>query len=207
MAARTLYVIYLRPHANPSDTVDLPNGIAVRDLGAIERDMQNLRRVIVVADKVAKPSSILEEAVEYNFARNVQYTFLVSRDRAQREINGYYAIFKAYAQLVIDQRGYGKVEELVQILRLPYNWDDYPYIFYTVNVPTHGEKTLAFRGDQLHEGIAHHYGRIEPALAHTIARALVSEAPSSLSTIEVERGHFDAGSNVIEFTSPKEKSA
>ena len=53
MAARTLYVIYLRPHADPSDMVNLPNGIAVRDSGEMEREMQNLRRVIVGAVKLA----------------------------------------------------------------------------------------------------------------------------------------------------------
>ena len=151
-----------------------------------------LKRVIIVANKIEPPTSILAEAVEYNFSRGVKYVFLVSQERAELEIAGYFTIFKAYAQVVIARRGAGNIEDLIEIQRLPYTWDDYPYIFYVLDIPGKGEKTLAFRGDQLHEGIARHYGRIDPVLAHTIAQAILSEAPKPIEGVEFERGQFDA---------------
>jgi hypothetical protein len=65
------------------------------------------------------------------------------------------------------------------------------------------EKTLAFRGDQLHKGIADHYGRVDPVLAHTIAQAIKSEAPRSLRDLQVERTQFEETSNIIEINNSR----
>jgi hypothetical protein len=197
---RTFRILGHRPHRSPTESVDLPLGIPVCDIGIIERDLINLKMVIVVAHKVEVPTSTLAQAVEHNFARGVKYIFLISNDHAEKEINGYYKVFEGYAQVVIGRQGAGKIADLLDIQKLPYNWDDYPYIFSKLRLPSGEEKTLAFRGDELHEGIAKHYGRVDPVLAHTIARAIVSEAPKSLLGVEVEREQFDAASKVIEFS-------
>src|SRR5436309_1658612 len=190
----TVWMIVERPHRRASYQVDLPTGISVKDIGFIERDLENLKMVIVIADKVERPTSQLSDAVEYNFSRGVKYLFLVSADRAQKELQAYITLFEAFARLELNKRPPGAsqdIKDLIEIKQLPYNWDDYPYIFYQVQLPNGKTKTLAFRSDELHEGIANHYGRVDPIYAHTIARAIKEEAPRSVALPAMEREQFD----------------
>ena len=132
-----------------SEHIGIPATIPVSDIGVIERDLPNLRMVIVIADKVERPASLLSEAVEQNFIRGVKYLFLVSADRTKEE-DGYYKLFEQLAKIVI-KRGLSvnkKLEELIQIQSLPYKWEDYPHIFYRIELPEGGLRTLAFRGDK-----------------------------------------------------------
>jgi hypothetical protein len=206
LAFHTYRLLADRPHRCATENIDLPAGIPVSDIGIIERDIVNLRTVMVVAHKVEPPTSTLAEAVDHNFKRKVKYTFLISNDN-ESEIHGYYQVFKAYAQVALREHPGMSLSDLIEILKLPYNWDDFPYIFYTVQLPSGEEKTLAYRGDQLQEGIADHYGRVDPVLAHTIANAIVSEAPKPLA-LDVEREQFDiASAKVIQFSKPPAATA
>ena len=205
LAIHIVKLLAYRPHRCVTENVDLPEGIPLSDIGVIERDIANLRTVMVVADNVEAPTSTLIEAVNHNFKRKVKYTFLVSHQNAA-EINGYYKVFKAFAEVALREYAELHLSDLIEILRLPYNWDDFPYIFYTIRLPSGEEKTLAYRGDGLRKGIADHYGRVDPILAHTIANAIVSEAPRPL-TIDIDRSQFDVASNVIQFTKPSSSSA
>lgn len=188
--------------------IDLPSVIPLDRLGVIERDLPHLRSVIVIADRVERPTAVLHEAVESNFERDVKYLFLVSRDRAQREVDGYYTLFEALARIVLSRRSSHAtaLNDLIEIKQLPYSWDDYPYIFYNLHLPSGQTRTLAFRGDSVNRGIADHYESVEPAYANTIARAIVSDAPQAIADLEIERGDFTMPANVLDFEQSKPRA-
>jgi hypothetical protein len=194
IAIYTAWMLSQQPHRRATLDIDLPSGIPVSEIGFVERDLVNLQSVTVVADKVERPTTMLQEAVEHNFRRGVKYLFLVSSDHADQQVDGYYRLFEALAQIVLNKQGVGikqDVRALVDIQQLPYDWNDFPYIFYEIKVASGHTKTLAFRGDQVHKGIAHHNCRVDPASAHTIARAIFSEAPRSVRQA-IEREQFNA---------------
>mgnify|MGYP001569925785 CR=1 FL=1 len=179
------------PHCRDRLTVD---GIA-----EIEKHLANLKRVIVLAHRIEKPLDDLSEAVEYNFQRGVRYLFLVSQSQADQEVQGYYQIFETLAKIVIYKTSAAKqIKDLVDIQQLPYDWDDYPYIFYQVEDATGASKTIAFRGDQLREGIADAYVRVEPTYAHTIARSVLADAPRPLAA-RVRIEEFEVAPDSVRF--------
>lgn len=194
IAIVTTRMLLQPPHRRLGQQVDLPSGIPVSEIGKIERDLPYLQMVIVIADTVEKPAASLSEAVEHNFGRHVKYLFLVSPETVSQEIEGYYTLFETLAKIVIRRKlGPSKqLKDLVDIQQLPYNWDDYPHIFYRLELPSGEKKTLAFRGDKLNKGIAAHYARVDPAYAHTIWRAVTSDAPKSVavSHINMDRDQF-----------------
>jgi hypothetical protein len=187
------------------DAIDLPAGIGVHQIGIIERDLPYLEAVTVIADKVERPTEMLSQAVEHNFRRGVKYHFLVSGNRRPEEVKGFYGYFKAMAEMELSrsQDTTKKLKDFIEIGQLPYAWDDYPLIFYRVRLPNGRPKTLAFRGDQLHEGIAAHYGRLEPTLAHTIARAVVSDGPKDVTDLAVDRESFDVSKGGLQLVKPR----
>jgi hypothetical protein len=210
IAIQAWRILILRPELSAGDSIDLPAGIGMREIGQIERDLAYLEAVTVIADKVERPTDTLSQAVEHNFSRNVKYLFLVSGSRRADEVKGYYAIFEAMAKVVLarsGQRSQRKLDDLIEIKQLPYAWDDYPLVFYRVRLPSGKTKTLAFRGDQLHEGIADHYGRVEHTLAHTLARAIVSDGPTDVKDFSTDRDTFNVPTNVLKFTKPRSVSA
>ena len=135
-----IYTIRGRSRLGPWLTVDR--------LGRLEGDIPDLERVIIMCHKVEPPDGALRDAVERNFGRGVRYLFLISHEHAHEELRGYYRIFQALAQIHIDRKGGAKaIEDLVDIKKLLYTWDDYPYIFYQSR--TAGDlQTVAYRGSQ-----------------------------------------------------------
>ena len=156
--------------------------ISVKKMGLIERDFPNLKQVIVVADNVEKPSGTLGDAVEDNFREKVKYLFLVSKSRADRELNGYFLMFEALAKKAIaEMDGSIMLRDLVEIRRLSYDWPDVPYIFYQYAIGDSDERlTTAFRGNQKKEGIADAYEHLAAAHSQAIALALLAEAPAEI---------------------------
>lgn len=156
--------------------------ISVNKLGIIERDLQNLKQVVVVAHIVEKPDSALELAVERNFAKGIRYLFLVSGSNAAQELKGYYLIFKALAEIAIAKTNKNiNLKALVEIKKLTFNWPDVPYIFYQCLDESTGEKKIiAYRGNQKGEGIADYYERLSDSQSMAISRALLAEAPSEI---------------------------
>jgi hypothetical protein len=197
----TWKLLFNRPHRSAVGQIDLPRGIPVRDIGIIEGELPHLHMVMVIADKVEKPTNELSDAVERNFSRGVKYLFLVSSDRASDEVRGYYTVFEALARIVVSRQENGtkKVRDLIEIQQLPYNWDDFPFIFYRLHFPNGETKTLAFRGDSMHQGIAKHYGRVDPNYARTIARAIVADAPKNVDGLSLDRDIFDVPKEAVDF--------
>lgn len=156
--------------------------ISVKRLGLIERDFPDLKQVIVVANKVERPHSTLEEAVEDNFRQHVKYLFLVSNSHAEQELSGYYLIFEALAKIAIrDENQQLNIRDLVDIRRLPYDWPDFPYIIYQYIPPGNETRyTIAYRGNKRGEGIADYYERLHPRHSEAFIRALLAEAPQEI---------------------------
>lgn len=156
--------------------------IPVSHLGIIERDLKNLRTVIVLADRIEKPSGALEDAVENNFSEKVHYMFLVSQKRAEKEINGYFLIFKALAQKAISEMTEPiEIKSLISIRKLTYDWPDVPYIFYQYEKNPGEISTIAFRGNQRGEGIADAYEQLKDSHSLAIASALLAAAPEEIT--------------------------
>lgn len=172
----------------------LPDRITVHGLGRLEGGFRDLVRVIVICDQVERPEEELGRAVEANFERRVKYLFLISQSRAEAERQQYYRIFETLAQIVIYRtRSRIRLADLVEIQQLPYDWNDYPYVFYQIRDESKGShiKTVAYRGDQRLEGIANNYSRVDPVYAHTIARSVLSEAPGPVvETIQIDPEQF-----------------
>jgi hypothetical protein len=135
----------------------LPGRLSVHDLGRIESTIANLSRVIVIADRVEPPVDELRRAVEKNLANGVDYLFLISKSRGQKELDGYYGIFKTLCSVVTSRCQ--KVDNVgtVDIQELPYDWQDYPYVFYESKDPAGSISYVAVRGNQAKEGIAEFY--------------------------------------------------
>jgi hypothetical protein len=160
-------------------------------LAVIEGNAKSLVRVIVIAEHVEDPHDALLEAVKRNLALGVRYLFLVSKSHAQSELDKYFKIFQAYADVVGNSTKGGSARELVQIRQLPHNWDDAPHIFYEVRGPGDASSQfMAYRGNQIGRGIARYYTAVPACYAHTIARAILSEAPQ---LIDVSIDQFPRG--------------
>jgi len=163
--------------------------ITVSELGDIERDLVDLRETIIVAHRIEKPEKHLRAAVEDNFQQGVRYVFVVSESELQNAATNekiFHAIF-TFAQETAPLEGPNSkirsrtFEELFAIRALRGEWQSWPYIFYRCGSPTN---TIAFRGDQLREGIAENYVQLSGADAASIfcacEMAMTSEARSDV---------------------------
>lgn len=179
--------------------VGMRNFITVEQLALIEGGMPELDQVIVVAHRVEAPANGLRTSVKKNLAAGVKYLFLISQSRAESEMRGYYIVFEKIAEEVIEmQRSQKQVHDLVCIQKLPYDWDDVPYIFYQLRTPE-GTRTIALRGTQKHEGIDENYMYVRPRLAHTIAKTVMHGAPQPVQDgIIVEDKQFVSPANVVQ---------
>jgi hypothetical protein len=171
----------------------LKNIISYHALGEIEGSLPDLERVIVVADRIEDPEHELRDAVRANFAKGVRYLFLVSKSTAQAELQGYYKIFRALAEIVTKN----PVTNLVDIQELPYDWPNFPYVFYeTKSKGASQPNFVAFRGSQRREGIADFYSPVESGAAYILARAVLSDSPHPIT---VTSDQFEEAGNVLSF--------
>ncbi|HXI25622.1 MAG TPA: hypothetical protein VNG71_17275 [Pyrinomonadaceae bacterium] len=150
-----------------------------------ERTVQNLITVIVVAHRVSSPDGRLYEAVRDNMQRGVRYKFLISNSTAQPQENVWYGIFELIAKgLEAEGLLNGNVEDAVEILKLPEEWDDYPYVFYLsgtrIGKIEKIDRTVAFRGTDQKKGICNSYKEVSPEEAHTLARVIMQGAPDHI---------------------------
>jgi len=181
----------LTPVESPRQPLEEPVFFTVQELGRIEGTLPNLIRVLVVANKIEKPEGELGRAVESNFSRGVRYLFLISSSKAASEKLGYYKLFEAYAQIR------GSAKDMLGIKALPFEWNDYPIIFYQTRDDTGVLASIAFRGTELLEGIANYYERVPAAYAHTIATSLLADAPEEVNVSEIPgRDEFDKGTTL-----------
>lgn len=186
----TSYFLLRYPHRG------LKNILDVHEFGKLEGGLEGLIEVIVVADHIEDPVDELRKAVKLNFERGVVYHFLISKDRAQDELDGYYRIFEALA-LIISKKLKHSVEDLVKIEQLSFDWNEVPYVFYKIINPqqTPNIRYISLRGNQKREGIADYYSYVAPREADLFARSILAEAPSRI-VVTTEQ---IADSNVVDF--------
>lgn len=158
----------------------LPGRLSVHDLGRIESTVPNLSRVIVIADHVEDPVDELRRAVEKNLANGVDYLFLISKSKGQKELDGYYRIFATLPSIVTTRCQKADEVGKVDIQELPYDWQDYPYVFYESKDSAGSTSFGAVRGNEPREGIAEFYSVVDARYAYTIGRAVLSEAPRAI---------------------------
>jgi hypothetical protein len=163
--------------------------ISVHQLGEIEGSIDGLTDVIVVAHRVEEPMNTLRKAVKKNLESNVEYHFLVSKSRASAEIDGWVQVFLAIAHVVKKAAGSAtKASEVVKISRLHFDHRDTPYVFYRAAQADGQLAVVAFRGNQVDEGIAERYTRLPAGIAFSLASALLSGAPEAIG---VQRPEFE----------------
>ncbi|MBI4755534.1 MAG: hypothetical protein HY778_08985 [Betaproteobacteria bacterium] len=171
--------------------------LTFEEFANLEMTLPGLIRVLVVCHFVESPLGTLAKAVENNFRRGARYQFLISKFHAERELNGYYIIFRAMADMVRMQLGAEKgAEDLVSISRLTYNWTEYPYVFYEYRpVDEEPVKVIALRGDQKQEGIAQNYELVSPHDAESLLLAIQNGAPQAI-LIPVGRPEYELQSEL-----------
>jgi hypothetical protein len=158
------YTLYIHRDIYFPKKLNLPEKLTAVELGLLEGEIRNLTEVIIVSDIIEKPKNTLFASVEYNFNRNVQYKFLISKNRYSNEVNSYYLLFDAMTKAT-------NCKNCLTISSLSMDWNTYPYIFY--KTITNGKATtFAYRGTEINEGIADNYVLIAPALAETIANTV-----------------------------------
>ncbi len=164
--------------------VDEWEDITAHELGEIEKNIKGLIRVIVAAHRVEEPSNALRQAVKQNLKNNIEYHFLVSQEHAQSELDGWVLMFLAIAKVVLTKAGSRRTpQSLVRISNLKYPWRDTPYVFYQTKTSNGQLATVAFRGNEIDEGIADKYTRLPGWMAYSLANAILSDAPEPM-TIE-----------------------
>lgn len=183
----------LTPTDAMPDIAVLPGQLTVDQLGEVEGTLPNLIRVLVVANTIEKPDGRLGKAVEENFRRGVKYLFLISASTAPLEKDRYFKLFKAYEEMHTSEG------QLLDIKALPFNWDDFPIIFYQTRDSEGNLASIAFRGSELREGLGTHYDRVPTEFAHTIATALLADAPKDVETLTIpSRSEFEEGQHLAE---------
>ncbi len=187
--------------------------ITKKELGELEEKLWKCKEVILVADKVEVPTrdsakEILIAIVD-NFIDGVEYNFLVPEE--------YFAeyskfINERYAHIIDLASDFSDTEVNKSLFKLhsyPYIKveADYPYLFYRFETESGDDEILAFRGEDIGEGISEEYRRMEPELARSfLLRALPYIYGEELTLIPSERyERFASSDDVIPFDKNRKK--
>jgi hypothetical protein len=142
----------------------------VDEIGIIERDLRNLKTVVVILDQIEKPYHLLLDAVLNNFSENVQYYFFVSGDHFASSSTHFKPFFDQLIQVASTIKGsvIAPDTQLCYIYNLSFNRNGYPYIFYCCanaveynGANANSMNIIAFRGCDKGRGIADQYRRVE----------------------------------------------
>lgn len=142
------------------------------EVGLIERDIEYLEDVIVLADRIEEPTltGLIRAALLDNFMEGVRYTFIISPENYETTSERFYEYYRALIKVAAGTQG-AKIsgdEDLCHILSFRFERQDYPYIFYKFQGLGHGDEVIAFRGDEIGRGIANEYRRLEPEVAYSV---------------------------------------
>jgi hypothetical protein len=153
---------------------EIKERMRLEDMSALENDINDLSDVIIVCHQIEEPEGKLLNAVKKNLSRGVRYTFLVSKDCYQLEVNRYFQFFVTTASILSETLATPiRVRELVRIRPLRMNWNDSPYIFYRAKKEDDSLATIVFKGDEMNQGICEVYNLIDPSIAPTIYNLLM----------------------------------
>ena len=149
--------------------------ISKRHLSVIERDMENLSEVVIIANKAEKPDFLLLDAVRDNLLEGVNYYFYVSETNAAYATTVVEPFFEGVIKLLrMSDLSEGKTIGKVHFETTGFEWAGlYPFAFYLYHKPgqkpTHGHRhVLGFRGTVLDVGVADQYMMIQGEVSKTI---------------------------------------
>jgi hypothetical protein len=169
-----IYVLFSLLRTPVHAYTDEAEWISSDEIGYIEKNLTNLKEVILIADRIeipnAKNYAKIFLALIDNFLDGVQYNFLVP--------SGFYDKHKdnvknSYGNILQVAKGLAGENQLqlgtFNLWSWPYEKQakDYPYLFYRYEVDDIDE-IVAFRGEDVGAGISNHYRRLEPEVAKTI---------------------------------------
>jgi hypothetical protein len=145
--------------------VEIKKQMSLDEMSVLEQSIDNLAEVLIVSHQIQQPDGRLLNSVEKNFAKKVQYTFLISRDSYREEVTKDYSFFVDIANNFIEnsstiQEGI-EIDKFIRIIPLKINWDDNPYIFYITRKEDRVESAIVFRGNALNQGICDCYNLVE----------------------------------------------
>jgi hypothetical protein len=176
--------------------------LSVEELAVVEKCLSRLARVIVMSDRVDDPKLGFLEAVKDNFTCGVKYLFLVSNKSTDEQLDQYRVIFQEI-EIAVRAEGHARSlcgenvvyseDPFFEIHRLNQDWSDYPYYCYELKCDDeaeHSARYLMYRGSEIGVGIASHYYKVPPEIAHS----LVKRADALKSFIKAQRDHFVDGS-------------
>ena len=181
--------------------------IPAKVFGDIEKNISDLKEVIVVAHRIEEPQESLRAAVQDNFQEGVRYTFLVSQSEHSSASKTYTEFFKAIfviaKQLAPESGDHSKIRtlefnDLFAVRALRGEWGSWSYVFYRYNgISGTPLKMVAFRGDQLREGIAENYVELSAADALSIFNACgMALADDATHEVAAEEFQFEDASNL-----------
>jgi hypothetical protein len=173
------------------------------EIGNIEEQLWRCKEVILVADKIQVPTrddakEILIALID-NFIDGVQYNFLVPDEYYKKYEDKITNRYRRIIKLAADFSQKEIVTELFKIHPYPHAKlePDYPYLFYRYETDE-GDEIIAFRGEDLGEGIAEQYRRIEPEVARSfLLRALPYIHGEELTASSAARYERFSSSDVI----------
>jgi hypothetical protein len=136
-----------------SKAIDLPLSITKDELATIEGNLPDLVNVTIICNEMDNPKDALNTSVENNAKRNVAYSFWVSPSTAQKQRRGRYLVFERH---FINEVPDAATENILSLYSLEKDWDDYPYVFYTLN-KNEKEIQFSYRGSSKLDSISEEY--------------------------------------------------
>ncbi|MFM5932005.1 MAG: hypothetical protein ACKOPQ_13950 [Novosphingobium sp.] len=168
--------------------------ISMHDLAGIEKNISNLREVIVISARVDAPSRSLHDAVLDNFQQGASYTFYVSSNgHTDEELNHYrnwfQAIFDSAVGMAPAQGENSKIRdlqfaELFSVRRLGIEWATVPFIFYIYDDEEKGKTVFAVRGMTEGVGISSYYQALDSKDAMAIIELSGSASTNAFAGLQ-----------------------
>jgi hypothetical protein len=179
--ASNIIKTFLRRRITNLDTLNGRKVIDVDELNLIEKDINGLHSVVLVAAEAQAPKeSDLAPAVIDNFKEAVKYRFFISAswkqntDTVEQTRNVFKALYQVALETAADDGPHSRIrntqfEDVFQIHYLPIEWENVPYLLYTFSRNGSRKTTIAFKGAQKSVGISSEYFRV----ARTEATAII----------------------------------
>lgn len=153
--------------------------ISMNDFAIVERDIKNLKKVIIVCDVLEKPSDLLYDSIRDNLAEKVEYHFFVSDDQLEVSCSAPLQFFENAERLKLGL----KPEESTSLTRvhgIGHNRHDKPYVFLATGDGEHAS-VVCFKGMDVGVGIAKTYVLIDADDARNLYNLLAKSYPRLLN--------------------------
>jgi len=160
----------------PFSTFSNDRYISLRTFSECERRLTGVSRVVVVCERVERPTSKLAEAVLDNFAEGIKYEFFIAKETLEVEeqliLRQYRDWFAALFDAAMIQRPRSasattglKFDDLFSVRVISARWHGPPYVFHISdisgsNAAAESEVVRTYRGLQLRRGISLYYVKV-----------------------------------------------